>query len=599
MPVSSVQVQLLVMCTECGASTPVNGVADSVLCSTCQHPIQLTQHNWLGLLDDFVEQGLLGTEGEIQDTKVLSSFGEFTIWYGRCRPICPSCDSKLSEEELQALKEPACCPSCGKPLGVRVPAPWFGGVCPDPRYLVAETLEAPRAEVETDEGALTIFCMSCGGTLEISGDKRAVECQYCQSENFIPDQIWLRLHPAATKAPWYIVANQGPLGTALPTELDDFCDLGFADDGGLVLAYIEEYVDTYDYDGDEDSEDSEDSEDDDPSRSRVLKLDGQGTVVWKRDDIEFDRDAALVNTPDGATLAVIVKDERFVWLDPATGATIGEVVCQDTVDEEEHQPPEDLRPLQLYNSRGVQLDVDGTVVVLRCGPADDVPVFTRYDARGQPLPMWPPPQAAAPAPPAEAPEPAGGIGGFFRGLMSSKPVPPPEPERYESPGWDGLTDRLLIPPDGAGFRFAPDGVLVLLARDGRHLARYDRQGKRLESRHLEALPAGSLGDFGVTADGGLYQVFMPEQYWEDVSGAQLLHYPAQRDPQLVLGARVEGSPYLGSSEPNMKVHPAGRFYLGYGTDGLRVVTLDGHNLFRTPSTVRMDVFDERRREEAL
>ncbi len=599
MTLSSAQIQLLVMCNECGHSVPVNGVAESVLCSSCQHPISIEPHHWLGFLDDFVEQALLGQEGTIQDTKVLAPYGEYTVWYGRSRPICPDCKTKLTDVELQALEDPAFCPSCGKSLPVRVPPPWFNGVCSDPRLLVAETLEAFRAEADTDDDAITIFCMSCGSSLEISGDSRTVICTYCQSENFIPDPIWLRLHPAATKAPWYVVASLGPLATTLPPELEEFCDVAFAPDGGMVVSYIEEYVyDSDDDDSDDDDSDDDDSDDDD-LRSRVAKLDEQGVVVWRRDDIDFDRYVELLCTPDGETLAVVVQDERIVWLDPTTGETRGEVVCPDTVDEEENLPPQEPRVLQLYRSQGVQLDRDGTFVVLRDGPADEVPTFTRYDAQGQPRPMWPP-EDPPPAPQEVAPDPAsGGIGGFFKQLLGGNEKPPPPPPPVGSARWGSLPDRLLTPPEGAAYRFAPDGTLVLLSKDGRHLVRYDRRGRCLEQRRYQALPTGSLGDFGVTAAGEVFQVFMPEQYWEDGSGVQLLHYPADGEPHLALGIRSDNGCYLGGHEIRLKVHPQDRFYMGRDTDGLRVVSLEGEYLYRSPATVRMDVVDARHREEKL
>lgn len=51
-------------------------------------------------------------------------------------------------------------------------------------------------------------CMSCGGSLPVDGSARLVTCQYCDANNYLPDGLWLALHPAAKRETWYVVFDE-------------------------------------------------------------------------------------------------------------------------------------------------------------------------------------------------------------------------------------------------------------------------------------------------------------------------------------------------------------------------------------------------------
>ena len=53
-------------------------------------------------------------------------------------------------------------------------------------------------------------CGQCGGTLEIDGSTRKVGCSFCGADVFIPDDVWVRLHPASTARRWFVLTGGAP-----------------------------------------------------------------------------------------------------------------------------------------------------------------------------------------------------------------------------------------------------------------------------------------------------------------------------------------------------------------------------------------------------
>jgi len=70
--------------------------------------------------------------------------------------------------------------------------------------LNAEESEPGGAKGELT-GQLVVFsCPKCGGALDVDGSDRILECRYCGSKVYLPDDLWLRLHPAKTVQRWFL-----------------------------------------------------------------------------------------------------------------------------------------------------------------------------------------------------------------------------------------------------------------------------------------------------------------------------------------------------------------------------------------------------------
>jgi hypothetical protein len=64
--------------------------------------------------------------------------------------------------------------------------------------------EAADGEAQPTSEPLVFACMSCGGGLKVDGTSRVVACKFCNDSNFLPDALWLRMHPAL-KRRWLVV----------------------------------------------------------------------------------------------------------------------------------------------------------------------------------------------------------------------------------------------------------------------------------------------------------------------------------------------------------------------------------------------------------
>jgi len=219
----SAGIEISVQCPKCDGWVPLNGPLLRVHCDKCQTAFELGPRVWFRLLRDvYAElafniddgQGYYAEAKERYDVKVL---------YGSQRPSCGACNEPLglAEDALAAYEHE--CPACGAAAPV-TPAPsWFADALAPPRLLVnaevqeeeAETSEAGEAASETS-APVAFTCPQCGGSLLLDGRDRMITCSFCGVNVYLPDDLWFRLHPARTKARWFVVFGDVEAGRVTP-----------------------------------------------------------------------------------------------------------------------------------------------------------------------------------------------------------------------------------------------------------------------------------------------------------------------------------------------------------------------------------------------
>ena len=66
--------------------------------------------------------------------------------------------------------------------------------------------EAPGGDPSRTPSAnpLAFGCLNCGARLRIDGTQRVVACEFCKESSFLPDALWLRMHPSL-KRQWFVL----------------------------------------------------------------------------------------------------------------------------------------------------------------------------------------------------------------------------------------------------------------------------------------------------------------------------------------------------------------------------------------------------------
>ena len=229
------RVRITLDCPECASPVPVNGMTQQVLCSACQSVIPLADDfDWKELLtyashESCMEHRILVNSKRVKAMDYFLAFGpEGGRLYRRHRqilleidarpPQCPSCRESLSVHALgrevasEGRDVDAFCPACGEGVPIRIPTKRERAAIHDACVAVAceSAVKGDLNEPETDEHVL-FSCLGCGAPLDIDGSApRISHCQFCDATNYLPDALWLRLHPASRKRPFFILLESSP-----------------------------------------------------------------------------------------------------------------------------------------------------------------------------------------------------------------------------------------------------------------------------------------------------------------------------------------------------------------------------------------------------
>ena len=79
---------------------------------------------------------------------------------------------------------------------------------PRARILVGETaLDEEAQALQAGTKPVLFSCLQCGAALRIDGTTRAVTCEFCSASNYLPDGVWMLLHPVPKPRPFHMLAS--------------------------------------------------------------------------------------------------------------------------------------------------------------------------------------------------------------------------------------------------------------------------------------------------------------------------------------------------------------------------------------------------------
>jgi DNA-directed RNA polymerase subunit RPC12/RpoP len=212
----SICLEIKTTCEHCGGSLELNAFTNEVLCPTCQKMNEFPYGFWKkSIIESALEDYGDLHEGEGQNQTVMTGEYTFHTMYGLQPPRCSKCKTKLdpSKFDQYAQSGEAVCQKCKNEISVRTLPENLKGDFGNIRYLIGEDrdmLEGSKGTMKTPEDIKPIMftCPSCGGNLKIDGTKRIVTCTYCNQDIYLPDDLWLRMHPVKVVQRWYMVLDE-------------------------------------------------------------------------------------------------------------------------------------------------------------------------------------------------------------------------------------------------------------------------------------------------------------------------------------------------------------------------------------------------------
>jgi LSD1 subclass zinc finger protein len=239
-------------CKSCGNPLPMNALVERIQCASCQTVADFPYQFWRkSILDSAFGDTSDLKEGEGQPQTNMTGQYTFHLMYGKQHPRCAKCKTPLDETKYEEYSAAgfAVCSKCSNKVSVRtLPDPAkniFVGV----KYIMGEDADmfsVGKATMQTPNAIKPILftCPSCAGNLEIDGKDRVVTCKYCNSEIYLPDDLWMRMHPVKTVGRWYLVFDDSVISEKLPNWYY-LSDMTIDKDGNLYfITGVEDEEDT-------------------------------------------------------------------------------------------------------------------------------------------------------------------------------------------------------------------------------------------------------------------------------------------------------------------------------------------------------------------
>lgn len=193
-------------CPDCNNMIPVNKVQEYIHCYNCKSEVHLPGKWWRKnlLTDKHLKKAKKFKDGEAIPSIVIAGMLKFDIAYGKRFPRCQKCKDSLAKKQYWTLDEILSsvessdhikCKRCNTPYAIRKPDDFIRSFLEYPVYALIGEKEEPKQDVLTKGKSVMFTCLNCGASLKVDGSDRVVECSFCNTDNFLPEELWKRLYP--------------------------------------------------------------------------------------------------------------------------------------------------------------------------------------------------------------------------------------------------------------------------------------------------------------------------------------------------------------------------------------------------------------------
>lgn len=217
-----VRLQVRVDCPECGLPVPLNGPWRSFHCHSCQADSKIDAAKWGDILESVRDDLGTGGRGRVCPITIFDEFNT-RILAARAMPRCPQCKASLPGSDTIETETTLVCPDCGRKIPAFPVPQWLSELVPSAAVLLNATLQDTPAGPDAGGVKPVMFaCLQCGSPLKVDGTTRVLTCGSCDADCYLPDPLWLRLHPAAVMAKWIVgFQKRGAVAKEMMDEADD------------------------------------------------------------------------------------------------------------------------------------------------------------------------------------------------------------------------------------------------------------------------------------------------------------------------------------------------------------------------------------------
>jgi DNA-directed RNA polymerase subunit RPC12/RpoP len=228
-----IQIAIEMDCTGCNTKFPLRGLQETSVCHNCLSKVSfpavmkgVNYNNWLRNIvlkaiavdeaevaadersDDEEEEEYVGYNATI----MLQGTFTYSLQYIEKLPFCQQCGTEFSDSEIKTSGGQLNCRKCEQITPIRHKDERLINWC-DPdliSYVVNDSHQRDGSELELGTAMKTaqvLPCMSCSVGLTLDGSSRTVQCTYCSSHNYVPFDIWIRMHPVPGAHPFFVVVD--------------------------------------------------------------------------------------------------------------------------------------------------------------------------------------------------------------------------------------------------------------------------------------------------------------------------------------------------------------------------------------------------------
>ncbi len=555
-----ITIEASTICTKCGEQAAINAMVPRLLCIRCGAVIELSPDDWNAIIGDALKEAPRMAEGEGRNSTIFSDPYTFKVLYGRQAPQFRDTKKPIDMDGAIAsvgrgfIEER----DTGARRSVRAVPPEYGARFPGVTHLLCEDFDQlPGASggfsefhFPKSDGPQPFACPQCGGSLRLDGTERTVKCTHCGTIAHIPDDLWLKLHPAKLVSRWYLWFNEN---LRLYEWEGDLWDIVADGEGNLYIAH-------------------ESPESDGPT---LVSLGSDYKSRWIRDDLNdfkpktSNGNPSLSIAPEGRLLLWSGDRHALLSLSCADGKEL------DRLGGSRGRTPAGDGSFSMKQAKSMAADIDGTIVTFMYRDKKDVDdnsfcELVRYSTDGAEMPFWPERKGKT------------GVLGKVKAFFSD----------WSAPGYfEGIGDRVVnIMDHDVVLSVGLDGHYYLLSFD--KLARYERNGKKVYGLKL---PCGHAWG-RACADGGGNAFILCSGMGEDRFVLRVS--PSGDDVRVHVPYVAEGGAMCW--EDLLAISSGGTLYAA-GYDGrLRVFTSDGTRIYASErsGTDELEALKKARDEQA-